>query len=1036
MNYLQAVLAGFCIVAPLLSQVTSGSVSGFVYDPANRAVASVRITVSDRARALSRETVSDASGFYRFDNLPPSRYALASSAPNLEPVRIDRIDVAVNSHVRADLHMPLAGTRQSLTITGRVSAVQSESAELGAVIDESRIRQLPLNRRDFLQLSLLTPGVLTPVQGSELSTRGSFAMHANGAREEFNTYLLDGVDNNDQNVNRYVLQPSVDAIQEFKISTNNYSAQYGRGAGAQVNVVTRSGTNEFHGFTYEYLRNRKLDARNFFDSSGATKYIRNQFGAGAGGPVVKDRAFFFASFDGLRERQALSRVGSVPVSALRTGDLSPLPDRVVDPFSGAPFPGNRIPDLRISPVARKVIDLFPQPNLPGMAGNLLSQPVLRDAQTQFNARLDYHMAPADQITARYSAGWKNLFEPFAEDSTDIPGYGDYLTDRGQNAMLQYVHTFGSNAVNSFTAGWNRAARQLLPENHNVDVNALWGVNYLPANRRDFGFPGITVAGFSRVGDVTQLPIDRTAATYQLSDTLSHIHGNHGLKFGGEVRRLRFDGFLDLLVRGTMSFPGAITGAGIGDLLLGFPALGIQSQSDNRQSQRTASYSLFAQDEWKVAPNLNLSFGARYEYATPVVDPADRMTVFDFATGKVAQVGRDGTSRSGYSPDRNNLAPRLGIAWMPLTKTVVRAGYGLYFDSGMTVVNSALYFNPPYFNIRVFFPSQTSLLTLNNPFPLGGGFSPPPSLSTLSPDLSAGYLQHWNFNVQREFVTLGVISVAYAGSHGSHLFRSRDLNQPRPGPGSIASRAPFPNLANIFFVESGGNSNYHSLQASVSRPLAGGFSLFATYTLSKSIDDTTAFLRTAADANFPQDSLNYRAERAVSTFDTRHRATAAYVYRLPARSRLSRNMELRGIVTAQAAQPFTPILRFDNSNTGNTGGNFGSDRPNLLHDPRLDRRSADRWFDTSAFAIPPRYTFGNAGRNIVRGPDFTSLDVSVFRQFSFGERRSIAVEGQVFNLLNHTNLDLPERFADEQGTFGKIFSAKAPRQVQLSLRLQF
>jgi outer membrane receptor protein involved in Fe transport len=1033
-------LSGFLVFlsfsVSLTAQVTTGSISGFVFDPGEKPVSKAKITASDPARAITRETVSDASGFYRFADLPPSRYTVSSSAPQFEEVRIPDVTVAVNSHVRMDVRLPLAGMRQVVTVSGRVSALQSESSDLGAVIDETRIRQLPLNRRDFLQLSLLTPGVLTPVQNSELSTRGSFAMHANGAREEFNTFLLDGVDNNDQNVNRYVLQPSVDAIQEFKISTNSYSAEYGRSAGAQVNVVTRSGTNDYHGFGYEYLRNRKLDARNFFDGLEPSKYIRNQFGAGAGGPLVKDRAFFFGSFDGLRERRGLPRIGSVPAAALRAGDLSSLTSPVVDPFTRAPFPGNRIPETRIAPLARKIIDLFPMPNLPGFSGNYLAQPVQRDAQTQFNARIDYRLADTGQLAIRYSYGKKKLFEPFAEDSTDIPGFGDYLNDGGHNAMVQHVHTFGPSAVNSFTAGLNRATRQVLPENYTTDVNALWGVDYLPTRPRDFGFPGITVAGFSRIGDVTQLPIDRAANTYQVTDIVSIIRGNHGIKFGGEMRRMQFNGILDLLARGTMSFPGAISGAGIGDLLLGFPALGIQSQADNTQTQRTTAYNFFAQDDWKVRPSLTLNLGLRYEYNTPVVDPTDRMTVFNLETRTIARVGTGGVTRSGYRADRNNLAPRFGVAWTPAPKTVLRAGYGVFYDSSMTVVNSALYFNPPYFNIRVFFPTQTSLLTLSDPFPIRGGITPPPSLSTLDPNLSTAYLQHWNFNVQREFAAAGVVSIAYAGSRGAHLIRSRDLNQPRPGPGDIPSRAPYSGFSNIFISETGGNSNYHSLQASVTRPLGGGLSLLAAYTFSKSIDDTSAFLRTGSDPNFPQDSQNYRAERALSSFDTRHRAAIAYMYRLPGRSWWNRNTETRGIITAQTGQPFTPILRFDNSNTGNTGGNFGSDRPNVVGSPGLSNPSANLWFDTAAFAVPAQYTFGSAGRNIVTGPGFTSIDLSLYRQFRVGEHQTIALEGQLFNTLNHTNLDLPERFADEPGTFGRIFSAKPPRQLQVALRFQF
>jgi hypothetical protein len=355
---------------------------------------------------------------------------------------------------------------------------------------------------------------------------------------------------------------------------------------------------------------------------------------------------------------------------------------------------------------------------------------------------------------------------------------------------------------------------------------------------------------------------------------------------------------------------------------------------------------------------------------------------------------------------------------------------------MTVVNSSLYFNPPYFNIRVFFPTGESLLTLANPFPTTGGFVPPASVSTLSPDYTTAYLQHWNFNVAREFGSIGVLSAAYVGSQGTHLIRSRDINQAKPGSGDVADRVPYPGFSNIMLTESGANSNYHAAQVSFNRPLARGLSALVAYTFSKSIDDSSAFLSTKSDKNFPQDSRNYRAERALSSFDTHQRATVAAVYRLPGRSIWLRDTEARSIVTAQSGQPFTPLLRFDNSNTGNTGGSFGSDRPNLLGDPRLADRTPERWFDTSAFAIPAPYTFGTAGRNIVRGPSRVTVDLSLVRSFSLGERRSLTIEAEAFNLFNRANFDLPELYADELGTFGHIYSAKAPRQIQMALRLQF
>ena len=1027
----------FLLWVPLTAycQVTTGSVSGFVLDPSERPIPHATVIAGDLEHSTQRRAETDTAGFYRILDLAPSRYRISSSATGFQQTSALDLELEVNREVRVDFKLPLAGVTESLTIHATELAVPSESSELGMVIDQNQISNLPLNQRDFLQLSLLTAGVVPAVEGSELSNRGAFAMHANGAREEYNNFLLDGVDNNDQDTNRYVLQPSVDSIQEFKIATNSYSAEYGRNAGAQINIISRTGSNTVHGFAYEYLRNRVLDATNSFDQGQTPKLIRNQFGGGLGGPVLKDRTFFFISVDALRGRQGFTQYGTVPTLAERQGDFSGL-GAIIDPFTQKPFPNNQIPANRVSPLAAKVLTLFPLPNAPGVSGNFFGQPVEDNSNTQFIARMDHHFSQSAQLTLRYGFGQKDIFEPFTQNSTEVPGFGDYVHDKGHNAMISYGRNFGANTINSLTLGMNRAPRQIYPQNYQTDVNKLWGVNYLPTQARDFGYPQIGIAGFSPVGDVTEIPIDRAENTYQVSDVVSMVHGAHGLKFGGDVRNVRQNGILDLLSRGSMSFSGALSGFGITDLFLGYPTFGLQSQSNNPQTQRTTSYNAFIQDDWKVSPKLTLNLGVRYEYNTPPTDPTNRMSTLNLATGKITQVGTDGVSRSGFKSDWNNVAPRVGLAYALSSKTVVRAGYGIFYDAGILTVNSSMYFNPPNFNIYVFFPSQSSLLTLANPFPLNGGFAPPASLSMLSPDLATSYIQSWNLNLQHDFSSVGTLSVAYAASKGTHLIRSRDLNQPYPGPGPVNSRSAYPQFSNIFFAESGADSEYQSLQISLNRRLARGLSVLAAYTFSKSMDDTSAFLFTTGDRNFPQNSHNYRAEHALSSFDTPQRAVLAYMYLLPFHNVVLRNLESAAIFTAQSGQPFTPVLQFDNSNTGNTGGNFGSDRPNVVGTPTLSNRSANEWFNTAAFAVPARYTFGNAGRNVLRGPGVASFDVSMSRKFAVSESATIQVQAQAFNLLNRENLNLPDLYADQPTTFGKIFSAKSPRQLQMELRFGF
>ncbi len=1017
-----------------LAQVTSGSISGYVLDPSAGGVPKAEVSILEIRSAVKRSVTAAQAGHYQFSQLPPGVYEITAKADRFAETTVRNITLNVQSRLRVDIALSVAGVQSRAEVTAAARAVPTESSDLGAVIDRTRVEALPLNRRDFLQLSLLIPGVLPPVEDSELSSRGSFAMHVNGAREEFNNFLLDGVDNNDPDVNRYNLQPPVDAIQEFKIATNAYSAEYGRSAGGQVNVVTRSGANTWHGFAYEYLRNRVLDADNYFDKTGNNKYIRNQFGAGAGGALRPERTFIFSNFDGVRERQGLTRLGSVPSDAIRRGDLSELSANALDPFTRQPFAGKQIPASRIHPLSARIFDLFPRANLPGAAANYLAQPTGTDEQNQANIRGDHYASANDVLTFRYSFGTKNLIEPYAEDNTDVPGFGDSVKDRGHNALAQYHRVIGPGTVNVLLLGFNRLQRTLLPENVSRDVNQLWGVNWLPTKPVDFGYPSITVAGYSKVGDVTQLPIDRAGNTYQLNNSLSLVRGAHALKLGFEARKIEHNGINDLLSRGSLSFSGALSGSGPGDLLLGLPSFGVQSQSDAVQTLRSTAANYYVQDDWKVRPSLMLNLGARYEYNTPPTDPADRMSVLNPASGAISRVGANGVSRSGTQPDRNNIAPRVGFAWSADRKTAVRGGYGVFFDSGVLVANTSIYYNPPYFNIRAFFPTAQALLSLSDPFPTRGGITPAASLSSLSPDMTQAYLQHWNFNVQHQVERVGVFSLSYAGSKGTRLIRSRDINQPAPGSGDLTRRRPLPAFSNIFLIESGGNSSFNSLQASLNRPFARGFSMLMAYTYSKSIDDTSAFLGVKADKNFPQNSSSYAAERAASSFDVRQRVSVSAVWSLP--GAFVKGFQLSAIVSGNTGQPLTPLLRFDNSNTGNTGGTYGNDRPNVTEDPNKGPKTPLQWFNSSAFAVPARYTFGNAGRNIIRGPGLFSADVSLSRRFRIRDHLALQLEIQAFNLTNRTNFNIPERFVDEPASFARIFSARAPRQAQIAGRFTF
>jgi hypothetical protein len=1035
----QIIIAFILASLNLLAQVNTGSVSGYVLDPSNKAIPGAAVTLEDTARSLTRSAQTSPAGYYEFDGLPPAEYRLSVSATSFAQMTPQVFRIEVDQRARMDLPMVVAAPGAHIVVNAPAPAISSDSSELGGVLDQSLVDGLPLNERDFLQLALLLPGTAPPVQGSQLSTRGGFAMHANGGREENNNFLLDGADNNDSDTRGYVLEPSVDAIQEFKIATNLYSAEYGAALAGQVNIITRSGGNEFHGTGYDYLRNRDLDARNFFDGSSKPQFIRNQFGGALGGPIVKNSTFFFGSYEGLQENQGLTQLGTVPTAAVRGGDLSSLGTTVTNPYSGQPFPNNTIPASLISPNAADVLALFPQPNLPGASGNYLGNPIGTTRQNEASARLDHRLTHNSQLTFRYSYGRQNLFEPYAETNTELPGFGDYVFNRSHNALIQYQQTLSPRTINSVLAGFNRALRQIFAQNYLTNVDQLWGVNYLPTVPRDFGYPGIAVTGYSNVGDAISLPINRADNTIQLADNLTLIRGAHSIKIGGEFRDLQLNGYIEEYARGQIDFSGALTGTGIGDLLLGLPTLGIQSQYTGPQTLRSKSWSGYFQDDWKATRNLTLNLGVRYEYDSPATDPTNRMATFDFQTGQTVPVGTDGLSRSGTRPKEDDFAPRVGFAWSPMSHTVIRGGYGIYYDSGMFVVNSSLYFNPPFFTTSVYFPSATSLITLANPFATSNGFVPPAALSIISPNFVPAYAQQWNFNIQREVERVGTFTIAYAGSKGTDLPRSLDINQPFLDTGVGVSAAPYPAYSNIRMTESGGNSEYQSVQFTFNRRFSSRLMVLAAYTFSKSIDDTSAFLPTTADVNFPQDSHNFGLERALSSFDMPNRATIALLYRIPGSSRWTRGFTASSIITAQSGQPFTPTLSPDNdpSHTGDNGNSTGGVvRPNVLFNPALSNPTPQEWFNTAAFTIPQQYTFGDAGRNILRGPGLATVDFSLRRVFALRDRMTLTAEAQAFNMLNRANFNLPDALADQPLTFGKIFSAKDPRQIQFALRLAF
>ncbi len=1042
--------------APLAAQTYTGSARGILTDQNGAIIKGATVTLTSEETGEVRTATSDGDGEYIISSLRPGSYRLEIVIAGFETYR-QLVVLQVNQERRIDVRLEVGrATVGNLVVTDDLAPLKKDSASLGAVIENRQVTGLPLDGRNFYELNLLVPGAVPAAQGSAGSVRGDFAFSVNGAREDSNNFLLDGVYNVDPKLNTFGVRPPVDAIREFEMLTSTYDASFGRSAGAQVNVVLKSGSNDFHGSLYEFFRNGGLDARNYFapKNEPAPKYQRNQFGFSLGGPLVKSRTFFFADYEGTRSREGITRLANVPTLRERAGDFSQSNTVVIDPLTGQPFPGNVIPEDRQSAIGRRIAALYPAPNRNDPFQNFVSSPVQRDRNDSFDVRLDHLLSARSNLVFRYSFNDRDLFEPFSGPTFSVvPGYGVNIPRRSQNVMLGETHVFTPAFINEARFAFNRVALGVFQETSGTSVNRAVGLPELSNDPRDFGLSFITVTGFSPLGDEGNNPQHSTTNTFQFLDTATYVRGGHLMKFGADIRLVQQNAFRDVQSRGFLTFSpfAQLTGNALGDLLLGSPLLTGGARVDNAQHLRSQSYNFFFNDSWRATPRLTLMAGLRYEYNSPPVDAQDRANIYDPATRTLVPVGTNGVPRGGFDADKNNFAPRVGFSWTigDDSRTVVRGGYGVYYDQSPLAPGEALYFNSPYFDFNLFFPLPGLPLTLDNPFPSFFPFPLPDSALAIQRDLRTAYMQHWNLNVQRQLGQSRVLEVAYVGSKGTKLLSARDINQGVPNATGFVFR-PVPQFDDINILESRANSNYHSLQTRFQQRLSRGLSVLASYTWSKSIDDASNFFTSAGDPNFPQDSFNTRAERGRSNFDVRHRLSVSYSYDLPFgegrrflndRGWLTAALtgwETYGIVTLQTGRPFTVALLsdIDNSGTGRSGLGFGAnDRPDVVGDPVLDNPTPERWFNTSAFVFSPRGTFGNAGRNILDGPGYQNVNASLVKNTALTERLNLQLRAEVFNLFNHPNFNLPDNFLGSP-SFGRVTSAREPRHIQFGVKVLF
>jgi hypothetical protein len=1071
------------LAAALLAIGPTGSIVGTVSDPSGAVVPKARVTVRNQETNATRDVETNGFGDYTVSLLSPGRYRVSAEKTGFRRSVYSGVNLDVDQAERVDFSLQIGALNEEITVADAPPIIQTDTSTLGQVIDPRQMRELPLNERNFLSFALLVPGSQQPSEGSQNSTQGG-AVSVNGAREQSNSFLLEGVDNNDPYINQYVALPSAEAIQEFKVQSGDYSAEFGRSGGAQINVILKSGANQFHGSAFEYFRNRNLDAKNFFDLPGCTpaaipgtcgqipRFDRNQFGGTLGGPVRTDKTFFFVSYEGLHLRQAATRQATVPSQVQRLAALAAVP---------APYQ---------NPAGLAVLNLLPAANVGSnlaFSNTFAASGIIRNSVNMPLVKMDHRAGPKDSLSAHYSFFDENRFNPFDPSNafTSLPGYGDFALNRGQNAGVGWTHILGTRAVNELRLGFNRMRAGALQEHNGSDMNRQLGFPTVLTRPEDLGFPNVSLLGFDAIGEPVNYPQDRHDTTLHVADNLAWTHGRHQFKFGADVRRIQVNNYLDFLARGEWVFQGGRSGdpmVALVQLVSGVPDYALSVKGDTFNSLRSTGMSYYAQDDIRVAPRLLLNVGLRYEYNAPPVEAHDRFSVPDLSARSMAcspypdcqflRAGTNGIPRATYDKDLNNVAPRIGVAWRPLKteRFVVRSAYGIFYDVGIMNISIFPRANPPFYEINAFPNNNYGTLVIQNILGQQGLAVVQPN--AIARNLRDAYMQQWNLDLQYEVRPNWLVDLAYVGSKGTHLTGPRDLNQARPDTGAV----PYPQFSSLLFIESRSSSSYNSLQFRSEKRVTRGISFLAAYTFSKSIDDVSSVFSGDVGSGLPQDSQNLHSQRGLSDFHSSHRLAFSYAYELPfgagrrwfhnagLPTRLLTNWQLAGILAAQTGQPFTATRGTAQTQTSINA--FGiPDRPDLLSDPfqpgpvsanpnpgcRLTQsqgglaadlvRQPESWFNPCAFATPQPGRFGSAGRNILIGPGIRNLDVSLVKNMPFRtEGRRLQLRAEVFNLLNHPNFDIPNRLTGTPA-FGRVLSAnrfgnKPPRQLQLGFRYAF
>jgi Carboxypeptidase regulatory-like domain/TonB dependent receptor len=1056
------------------SQTGTAAISGVVTDPSGALLPGTAVTVSNVQTGVTRTVHSNDAGLYIVAGLPPGEYEVRASRDGFQPLLRKGINLNVDQQSRQDVTMALGTATKQVDVTASIEQyLEPDTSALHQVITSALVLDLPLNGRNLNQLISLNTGVATTTASFFKNVGVDLAI--NGQRSSTSGFLIDGLDNVEfmgQSPN-ITLQP--DAVREFNVMTNSFSAEYGRSTAGVIDIATRSGTNNLHGSAFEFVRNDIFDANDYFSNRTGSKKLPfrfNQFGGTIGGPIKQNKLFYFLGYQGTLIRTHYTGILSVPPDAWRTGDFSSLLAQGIqlyDPTTvtgaigvfpqRAPFVNNQIPLAKQDPAARKLLALYPSPNRPGNFNNFVEPLGASTSDHQGNAKVDYQATSKDNISGRWNIENSDLEnQPFFGDSG---GGGPLPVNqfKSQDAGVIHNHTFSPTFLNTAGYGYLRRTVNNLPSGFGQPLNQQVGIPGISSDPTASGLAFIQPNGFTQLGGQVFFPQIITIQSHQLKDNMIWAHGRHIVKAGFDYRRRLLHLYQAGFPRGFFVFdnlPTAQAGAGgnpVASLLTGYYLFGQRDVLDHFNNQTGNEFSGYFEDNIHVNKRLTLNLGLRYDVFKPQVEDKNRQANFDMATKTMLLAGVNGNSRSLVDTDWGDLGPRVGFAFSPFSdnKTVFRGGYGIYYfaEQNALATLDRLTYNIPFYFLQTFL--QVGLFTPTRR--ISDGLPTPPPLDPTKPFGKVGYrvpglgdsmVQSWNFDVQHEIMRDTLLDIAYAGSKGTNLLALRNPNQPAPGAVQVFPVSP--SIGLLFTMTNQGFSNYNSLQVKVNRRVTSGLTFLASYTWSKSIDNSPGYWPNSGMSQLPQDSLNpNQGEVGLSDWDIRHNFILSYNWQIPV-GRGRRYMshgnsflegvlggwQMTGIVAFRGGTPFTPYISSNRANTANGGAL----RPNRIGSGVSSDPTVDHWFDKTQFALPAVFTYGNSSRNILIGPGLKNADIGLYKNFKVYERIQLQFRAEFFNITNTPHFGLPNPFIDTPagGTINGL--ATPPRQIQFGLKLNF